>query len=133
MGCWGFGCRLVKKDGEQKPQEEPFLSLSEIGTQRKRKRNLPTFQSTYPMGEDTPSHVDLVEASGGVSPRSDPCCVSLSMHDQFAVIYGELPPQEFEACGMTLMVEFQESREASEDETSKQQRFLNTLRCLGHK
>lgn len=34
---------------------------------------------------------------------------------------------------MTLMVEFQESREASEDETSKQQRFLNTLRCLGHK
>ncbi|XP_077910782.1 uncharacterized protein LOC144379040 [Halichoerus grypus] len=79
----------------------------------------------------------------------DPCCVSLSMHDQFAVIYGKLPPQEFEACGkctentnssrglptrgMTLMVEFQESREASEDETSKQQRFLNTLGCLGHK
>jgi len=25
------------------------------------------------------------------------CCVSPSMHDRFSVIYGKLPPQEFEA------------------------------------
>lgn len=34
---------------------------------------------------------------------------------------------------MTLMVEFQESKQASEDEISQQQSFLNTFQCIGHR